>query len=247
MYKGQYEIARNESINPTYYMMTLRGDTAALTAPGQFVSLSLPGFFLRRPMSVYDWDGEGFTVVYKPVGQGTEAMTRLQPGAALDVLVGLGNGFSPAEGSKRPLLIGGGSGSAPLYALSGRLTAAGVRPRALLGFNTADEVFGAAAFEALGCEARVFTVDGTAGEKGFVTDAMAAMDYDYFYTCGPLPMYRAIERAARSDGQYSLEERMGCGFGACMGCSIMTKNGPKRVCSDGPVFGRDEIIWPTRA
>ena len=247
MRKETMIIETNRPLNGVFYMMRLSGDTSGVTQPGQFVNMSLPGFFLRRPMSIHDWDENGLTLIYKPVGRGTEAMTALKAGQALDMLLGLGNGFRLDEWVKKPLLLGGGSGCAPLYALAKAWLRRGVTPTAVLGFNTAAEVYGEDAFRALGVETHVTTADGTAGVRGFVTDVMKEITADAFFACGPMPMYRAIERVAATPGQYSFEERMGCGFGACMGCTIMTTGGPRRVCHDGPVFERDEIIWPTRA
>ena len=247
MYQGIYTIESNRALNGSFYEMRLMGDTASITAPGQFVNIKLDGFFLRRPISLCDWDEESFTILYKVVGAGTEAMAAMESGQTLDVLCGLGNGFQINGNEKQPLLLGGGAGVAPLYALAKALMRQGKAPTAILGFNTASEVVYQREFEALGLPVIVTTVDGSAGEKGFVTDAMAKLSYDYFYACGPMPMFRAIERAVTTPGQYSFEERMGCGFGACMGCSVMTKNGAKRVCKDGPVLMREEIIWQTPA
>ncbi|MBR0463958.1 MAG: dihydroorotate dehydrogenase electron transfer subunit [Clostridia bacterium] len=247
MRQGTYVIRSNEPLNVVYHRMILEGDTSAITAPGQFVNIKLESFPLRRPMSIHDWDESGFCVIYKPVGRGTEYMTALPAGTALDVLCGLGNGYSLPEGVRRPLLLGGGSGCAPLYALAKACVGKGVKPTAVLGYNTKDEVYGEDLFARLGLETYVTTADGSYGRAGFVTDVMSELEYDYFFTCGPMPMYRAIERTARTSGQYSFEERMGCGFGACMGCSVMTKSGPRRVCKDGPVFRREEILWPTQA
>ena len=243
MNQGIYTVKSNRALNGSYYEMRLQGDTSSVTAPGQFINIKLDGFFLRRPISLCDWDGQSLTILYKVVGAGTEVMAELRPGQTLDVLCGLGNGFQTGGSERMPLLLGGGAGIAPLYGLAKALLRQGKQPAAILGFNTAAEIFYSREFEALGLPVRVATADGSAGIKGFVTDALAGVDYDYFYTCGPMPMYRAIERSVTTSGQYSFEERMGCGFGACMGCSCMTKNGSKRVCKDGPVFLREEIIW----
>ncbi len=247
MNQGVYTIIENRPLNASYFKMTLRGDTSHIRAPGQFVNISLDGFFLRRPFSLCDWDEDTLTILYKTVGAGTEAMARLTPGRTLDLLCGLGNGFDTGGPEQRPLLLGGGAGIAPLYALAKVLLKQGKRAQAALGFNTAKDAFYQAEFEALGLPVRVVTADGTLGARGFVSDVMAQLDCDYFYACGPMPMYHAIERVAKCSGQYSLEERMGCGFGACMGCSCQTTSGPKRVCKDGPVFRREEIVWPTPA
>ena len=247
MYQGIYTVESNRALNGCFFEMRLLGDTASIAAPGQFVNIKLDGFFLRRPISLCDWDDQSLAILYKVVGAGTEAMARLAPGQTLDVLCGLGNGFQTGGHEKRPLLLGGGAGVAPLFALAKALLGQGKEPAAVLGFNTAEEIVYRREFEALGLPVVIATADGSAGAKGFVTDALASLDYDYFYACGPMPMFRAIERIANTSGQYSFEERMGCGFGACMGCSVMTKSGAKRVCKEGPVFTREEIIWQTPA
>ncbi|MCM1114887.1 MAG: dihydroorotate dehydrogenase electron transfer subunit [Clostridium sp.] len=242
MYKQNiYKILSNEKIAKDVYKMVLEGDTQYITAPGQFINIKLEGKFLRRPISVCDYDAATVTIIYKVVGEGTEMMSRLQIGEMLDVLTGLGNGYDISNGTK-PMLIGGGVGVPPMYNLCKKLIAAGQKPTVILGFNTKDEVFYENEFKALGAEVRVATADGSYGIKGFVTDAFAD-EYDYFYTCGPMPMFKAIEAKVTTSGQYSFEERMGCGFGACMGCSCKTKYGNKRICKDGPVLVREEIIW----
>ena len=228
--------------------MVLEGPLeGAITAPGQFVNLKLPGYYLRRPISVCDWTDDTLTLIYKVVGHGTEAMAATPVGESFDLLAGLGNGFDPSLSGDTPLLVGGGVGIPPLYGLCKALLAEGKTPSVILGFNTAEEIFLQEDFETLlegtGGSVCVTTVDGSAGTKGFVTDVMKDLDYSFFYTCGPMPMFRAIESVAATSGQYSFEERMGCGFGACMGCSIQTKNGNKRVCKDGPVLMREEILW----
>ena len=221
----------------------LSGDTTAITNPGQFVNIAIEGCYLRRPISVCDYDGQSITLIYKVVGRGTEIMSRMQAGEKLDVLTGLGNGFSLSAATERPLLVGGGVGVPPLYNLARKLKAAGKRVQVVLGFNRADEIFYADEFEALGVEVHIATVDGSVGVKGFMTDAMKALEFDYIYTCGPLPMLKAIYNASGCDGEFSFEERMGCGFGACMGCSCQTTKGSKRICKEGPVLKRDEIIF----
>ena len=243
MQQGLFTITENMEIAPGVMRMRLAGDTSAITAPGQFVNVRLEGFFLRRPISVCDWDAGSLTIIYKAVGAGTHAMQKLQPGQTLDLLTGLGNGYALEKSGARPLLIGGGAGVPPLYALCRLLLQKDCTPTVLLGFNTASEIFLQREFEALGVSVLVTTADGSAGRKGFVTDAMPALDYTYFYACGPMPMFRAIEKAAVTSGQFSFEERMGCGFGACMGCSCKTKTGSKRICKDGPVLEREEILW----
>lgn len=242
MYKeDNYKILSNEKIARDVYKMVLEGDTQYITAPGQFINIRLEGKFLRRPISVCDCDGNTITIIYKVVGSGTEYMSKLEKGRVLDILTGLGNGYDISKSTK-PLLVGGGAGVPPLYMLAKKLIASGQKPVVILGFNTEEEIFYEQEFKSIGCDVRVTTVDGSYGIKGYVTDAFPD-DYDYFYTCGPMPMFRAIEKAAKTSGQYSFEERMGCGFGACMGCSCKTKYGSKRICKDGPVLEREEIIW----
>ncbi|MBQ6842792.1 MAG: dihydroorotate dehydrogenase electron transfer subunit [Firmicutes bacterium] len=243
MKQALYTIGENTRIAKDVYKMRLLGDSSACSQPGQFLNIQLPEKYLRRPISVCDWDSEGITIIYKILGNGTEMMSGFAAGEQLDVLTGLGNGYDMSKSGDRPLLIGGGVGVPPLYGLCRRLVEQGKQPTVILGFNTADEIFYADEFRALGVEVRIATVDGSVGIKGFVTDAMVGLDYTYFYTCGPLPMFKAIEKTVTTSGQYSLEERMGCGFGACMGCSIKTRSGNKRVCKEGPVFEREDIIW----
>lgn len=235
------KISENKKIAKDVFKMVLEGDASAITKPGQFINIKLEGKFLRRPISVCDCDENSITVIYKVVGEGTEQMSLMKEGE-LDCLIGLGNGFDTSK-SQKPLLIGGGVGVPPMYLLAKKLISEGKKPCVILGFNSKDEVFLENEFKALGCNTAVTTVDGSYGIKGFVTDAMNDIDYDYFYTCGPMPMFRAIENTAKTSGQFSFEERMGCGFGACMGCSCKTKYGNKRICKDGPVLEREEIIW----
>ena len=243
MKQGIYTITANEALTKDVWRMVLAGDTSAMTAPGQFIEIALPGFYLRRPISVCDYDEARITIIYKVVGQGTDAMTRLAPGDELDVLTGLGNGFDPAKAGGSPVLVGGGVGVPPLYGLARKLIAAGKKPFVILGFNKAEEIFYAEEFKALGADVAVTTVDGSFGVKGFVTHALPE-NISFVYTCGPLPMLKALYKATGDvSGEYSLEERMGCGFGACMGCSIMTKEGAKRVCKDGPIFQKEVLEW----
>ena len=227
--------------------MILEGDTQWIKRPGQFVNIELEGLYLRRPISICDWDDKTITIIYKVVGKGTEQMSQMQPGVELDVLTGLGNGFNPepAVDNAKSLLVGGGVGVPPLYHLAKVLLAAGRKVSVVLGFNTAAEVFYAEEFRALGADVYVSTADGSMGVKGFVTDAIreAAIDFDYFYSCGPLPMLKALCGCTDKPGELSFEERMGCGFGACMGCSCKTLTGNKRICKEGPVMRREEIIW----
>lgn len=243
MYKqNTYKILENKPLTKDVYKMILEGDTQYITASGQFVNILLEGKFLRRPISVCDYDDTTITIIYKVVGEGTEQMKALEVGIELDILTGLGNGYDISKSTK-PLLIGGGVGVPPMYNLAKNLMANGQKPTVVLGFNTAEEIFYVEEFKALGCDVLVSTVDGSFGVKGFVTDAMKDVDYDYFYTCGPLPMFKAVYNATEVSGQFSFEERMGCGFGACMGCSCKTKYGNKRICKDGPVLVKEEIIW----
>ena len=235
-------VTSNERLTWSVRRMTLQGDLSAVTRPGQFVNLKLDGLYLRRPISVCDKEGDTLTLIYRVVGKGTAAMADLRPGATLSVLTGLGNGYDLAKAGERPLLIGGGVGVPPLYWLAKELRAQGREVSVVLGFNTAGEVFYAREFFDLGCQVTVTTVDGSRGRAGFVTDALPA-EYTYVYTCGPEPMLRAVHRLITTSGQFSFEERMGCGFGACMGCSCRTKYGAKRICKDGPVLEREEIVW----
>lgn len=242
MYKQDiYKILSNEKIAKDVYKMILEGDTQYITAPGQFVNIKLDGKFLRRPISICDCSDSTITLIYKAVGEGTAAMSAMTAGDLLDVLTGLGNGYDISK-SKRPMLIGGGVGVPPMYMLAKKLIEDNQKPTVILGFNTKDEVFFEEEFKALGIDVRVATVDGSYGVKGFVTDAFCD-DYDYFYTCGPLPMFKAVYDKTVTSGQFSFEERMGCGFGACMGCTCKTKYGNKRICKDGPVLVKEEIIW----
>jgi len=243
MTQGIYKVLYNFELAPSVFRMVLEGDTSALLAPGQFVNVKLEGKFLRRPISVCDYDKNTITIIFKVVGEGTDQMSKMVAGDEVDLLVGLGNGFNPEKGGDKPLLIGGGVGIPPLYGLCKELIALGKKPTVILGFNTKEEIFYDKVFELLGAKVIVTTVDGSYGVKGFVTNAMEDIDYDYFFTCGPMPMFKAIESVAKTSGQYSFEERMGCGFGACMGCSCKTKYGNKRICKDGPVLYREEIIW----
>ena len=243
MKQGIYTITENTALTRDVWRMVLAGNTSAMTAPGQFVEISLEGFFLRRPISVCDYDDSSITIIYKVVGQGTDAMTRLKAGDTLDLLTGLGNGFDPAKSGEAPLLVGGGVGVPPLYNLAKKLLAAGKKVNVILGFNKAEEIFYAEEFKALGANVTVTTVDGSVGVKGFVTNALPE-SISFVYTCGPLPMLKALYKATGDiSGEYSLEERMGCGFGACMGCSIMTREGAKRVCKDGPIFQKEVLEW----
>ena len=242
MKQSIFEILESTPLTSSVYKMTLRGDTSAITAPGQFVNIRLEGKFLRRPISVCDYDAETLTLVYKVVGSGTEQMARMVPGEKLDILTGLGNGYDLTPAGDAPLLIGGGVGVPPLYHLAKRLLAQGKAVSVILGFNTKEEIFFEKEFKALGCTVTVTTVDGSYGVKGFVTNALPE-NYTYFYTCGPEPMLKSVYRATRTSGQMSFEERMGCGFGACMGCSCKTLTGNKRICKDGPVMKKEEILW----
>ncbi len=244
--KGIFKIVSNQCIARSVYRMVMEGDTQYVTAPGQFVNIELEGRFLRRPISVCDYDEHSITIIYKVVGGGTEQMSRMSAGEELDVLTGLGNGFDVAAAGERNLLVGGGVGVPPMYNLAKRLKAEGRDVCVVMGFNAESEIFYEREFEELGVEVYVATADGSRGVKGFVTDVIAQKElkYDYFYTCGPLPMLRALYDATGSvEGEMSFEERMGCGFGACMGCSCRTKYGTKRICKDGPVLKKDEIIW----
>lgn len=237
------KITDNKKIAEKTYFMSLEGDTSAITKPGQFINIKLDGFFLRRPISVCDCENGKLSIIYKVVGNGTKEMSELTVGAELDILSGLGNGYDTSKSGDCPVLIGGGVGVPPMYLLCKKLVSEGKKATVILGFNSEKEVFGVDEFKATGAEVYVTTADGSVGTKGFVTDVLKNLDYTYFYTCGPMPMFKAIESIAKTSGQYSFEERMGCGFGACMGCTCKTKYGNKRICKDGPVLEREEIVW----
>lgn len=244
MNKSLFTIEKNEALAGEVYIMTLLGDTSAITAPGQFVNIALDGFYLRRPISVCDVEDGRLTLIYKVVGKGTEQMSRLVAGHTLELLTGLGNGYDLERIGDRPLLIGGGAGVPPMYLLAKRLIACGKRPKVILGFNSVYDVFFEKEFEKLDAPVYITTVDGTYGIKGFVTDAMKFCGaFNYTCACGPEPMLKAVYNASDAGGQFSFEERMGCGFGACMGCSCKTKYGSKRICKDGPVLDKEEIVW----
>ena len=242
MKQGLFEIIENTQLTASVYRMRLVGDTSHITRPGQFVNVKLDGFYLRRPISVCDCEGDTLTLVYKVVGKGTEAMSKMTEGN-LDILTGLGNGYDMSASGDKPLLLGGGVGVPPLYLLARELIKEGKSVTVILGFNTKDEIFYEEEFKSLGAKVLVATADGSYGVKGFVTDAMKDLTYTHFYTCGPEPMLRAVSKATTTGGQLSFEERMGCGFGACMGCSCKTLTGNKRICKEGPVMRKEEIIW----
>lgn len=243
MKQSIFEVKANTKIAENTYKMVLGGDCSGITASGQFVNIKLDGFFLRRPISVCDYDDNELTLIYKVVGKGTEYMAELGAGEKLDILTGLGNGYDLSKSGNEPVLIGGGAGVPPMYNLCRKLVAEGKKPQVILGFNKENELFFENEFKALGAEVTVTTADGSYGIKGFVTDALKNMKYTYIYSCGPEPMLKAIYNTAETSGQLSFEERMGCGFGACMGCSCATKYGNKRICKDGPVLEMEEIIW----
>ena len=243
MKQSIFKILSNEPLTDSVYKMVLDGDTSAIKAPGQFVNIQLAGHFLRRPISVCDYDSDTLTIIYKVVGKGTEQMSAMAPGETLDILTGLGNGYDLSLSGDRPVLLGGGVGVPPMYNLAKKLIAQGKQVSVILGFNTQSEIFYEEAFQALGCHVTVTTVDGSYGTKGFVTDALKDLSYSYFYTCGPEPMLKSVYKASLTSGQMSFEERMGCGFGACMGCSCKTLTGNKRICKEGPVMKKEEILW----
>ncbi len=243
MKQDLYEILSNEQIAPSVFKMIFKGDTSEISAPGQFINIKIPGFYLRRPISICDWSDSSLTIIYKTVGEGTEALSRAKAGERLDILIALGNGYDTSLSGDRPLLIGGGVGVPPLFGLCKKLISENKTVNVILGFNTKAEIFFENEFRALGANVAITTADGSYGLKGFVNAAMEHADYTYFYTCGPKPMLKAVDLAAKTSGQFSFEERMGCGTGACMGCTCKTKSGPKRVCTEGPVFIREEIEW----
>ena len=240
MKQGLFEIIENTALTDSVFRMVLSGDVSAITVPGQFVNIRLDGLFLRRPISVCDVTDKTLTIIYKVVGKGTKQLSEMRSGT-LDVLTGLGNGYDLEAAGENPVLIGGGVGVPPMYLLARRLIKQGKSVKVILGFNTAAEIFYGREFKALGADVTVTTVDGSYGVKGFVTDALSGMDYSYFYTCGPEPMLKAVYKA--TSGQMSFEKRMGCGFGACMGCSCKTITGYKRICKEGPVMRKEEILW----
>ena len=243
MKQSVFEIVSNKPLTDSVFQMVLQGDTSAITAPGQFVNLQLDGLYLRRPISVCDLEGDQLTIVYKVVGKGTELMSRMEIGEHVDILTGLGNGYDLSLSGDKPVLLGGGVGVPPMYLLAKELLKQGKKVSVILGFNTKSEIFYEQEFKNLGCDVTVTTVDGSYGTKGFVTTALEAMDYTYFYTCGPEPMLKAVYKASTTSGQMSFEKRMGCGFGACMGCSCKTLTGYKRICKEGPVMKKEEILW----
>ena len=243
MKQSIFTIVSNEALTDVVYKMVLSGDTSAITAAGQFVNIQLTGKFLRRPISVCDYDESTLTIVYKVVGKGTEQMSAMTAGQKLDILTGLGNGYDLTLSGDAPVLMGGGVGVPPMYNLAKKLLAQGKTVTVILGFNTKTEIFYEDAFKALGCRVIVCTADGSYGVKGFATTPLAEMNYTYFYTCGPEPMLKAVYKATNTSGQMSFEERMGCGFGACMGCSCKTLTGYKRICKEGPVMKKEEILW----
>lgn len=237
-----FSVKENTPLTDNVYKMILAGDCSDITASGQFVNIKIDALFLRRPISVCDRTDNELTIIYKVVGKGTEMMSKMQKGTVLDLLTGLGNGYDLTVSGENPLLLGGGVGVPPMYMLAKKLIEQGKSVSIILGFNTKSEVFYENEFKALGCDVTVTTVDGSYGKKGFVTDALPE-NYSYFYCCGPEPMLKAVFKAAKTSGQFSFEERMGCGFGACMGCSCKTVTGYKRICKDGPVLKKEEILW----
>ena len=237
-----FTLISNRQVAKNTYEWVLSGDTKGIRE-GQFVNIKLDGFYLRRPISICDCEGDKLTLIFKVVGDGTKVMSEAKAGEKFLILTGLGNGYNLAKSGHAPLLIGGGAGVPPMYLAAKKLVAKGITPTVILGFNTADEVFYKDEFETLGCKVLITTADGSVGIKGFVTNAMADLEYTYFYTCGPEPMLKAVYNASVTDGEFSFEERMGCGFGACMGCSCETKYGYKRICRDGPVLMKEEIVW----
>ncbi len=243
MKQSIFTITENTQLTATVFRMKLKGDVSDITSSGQFVNIKLDGLYLRRPISVCDCEDDVLTLIYKVVGKGTEQMAKMQAGEKLDILTGLGNGYNTELSGDKPVLLGGGVGVPPLYMLCKKLIAQGKAVSVVLGFNTKDEIFCEEDFKALGAKVYVATADGSYGIKGFVTDALKEIDYTYFYTCGPEPMLKALYKATETSGQFSFEERMGCGFGACMGCSCKTVSGYKRICKDGPVLEKEEILW----
>lgn len=243
MKQAYFTVVSNKKVAKDTFEMKLTGDTSSITNAGQFVNIKIDGLFLRRPISVCDLDGDTLTLIYKVVGEGTDKLSSMKGGEVLDLLTGLGNGYNTSLSGETPLLIGGGVGVPPMYYLCKKLISEGKKPVVILGFNSQAEIFYKEKFEMLGAKTFIATADGSVGTKGFVTDVMKNLDYSHFYTCGPMPMFLAIEKIAKTSGQYSFEERMGCGFGACVGCTCKTKYGNKRICVDGPVLMREEVVW----
>ncbi len=243
MKTGIFTLLSNKKIAKNTFEWILEGESDDIGRPGQFVNIKLDGFYLRRPISVCNVEGKRLTLIFKVVGDGTEKMATASCGDKFDIMTGLGNGYELSRAGDAPLLIGGGAGVPPMYLLARHLRESGKNVTVILGFNTKDEVFYTEEFEAIGCRVIVATADGTEGVRGFVTDAMEGVSYTYFYTCGPEPMLKAVYDKSCSDGEFSFEERMGCGFGACMGCTCETKYKYKRICRDGPVLVKEEIVW----
>lgn len=240
---GIYTITSMKQLTYDIYEMKLSGDTTWIKAPGQFVNIKIDGLFLRRPLSVCDISENNITLIFKAVGKGTEILSSMKPLQQLDVLCDLGNGYDTDVVTEKPLLIGGGCGVPPLYYLAKILIKKGFTPNVILGFNKKDDVFYEEEFKALGCKVYVCCLDGSYGHKGYATDVLSEIDYDYVFTCGPEPMLKAVYNNCETSGQFSFEERMGCGFGACMGCTCKTRYGYKRICKEGPVLFKEEIIW----
>ncbi len=243
MKQAYFKVISNKRIAKNVYEMKLEGDTSAIIAPGQFVNIKIEGKFLRRPISICDYSENSLTLIYKVVGKGTSIMSAMQENTWLDILVGLGNGFNTSDSGENPVLIGGGVGVPPMFKLAKDLISEGKKVSVIIGFNKEEEVFYEDEFKAIGADVFVATVDGSLGTKGFVTDVLKDINYSYFYTCGPERMLKAVYNTSITSGQLSFEERMGCGFGVCMGCSCKTKYGNKRICADGPVLEKEEIIW----
>ena len=243
MKQSYFKVISNKRIAKNVYEMKLSGDTSPIICPGQFVNIKIESEFLRRPISICDYDDTTLTLIYKVVGKGTSIMSAMQENTWLDLLIALGNGFNTNESGENPVLIGGGVGVPPMYKLAKELIAEGKKVTVILGFNKEEEIFYKEEFEKIGATVYVTTVDGSVGTKGFVTDVLKDLEYSYVFTCGPEPMLKAVYNTSVTSGQFSFEERMGCGFGVCMGCSCKTKYGNKRICMDGPILRKEEIIW----
>jgi len=242
MKESVFTISENKRLTDRVFRLRLDGDTGAMERPGQFIDIKIEGFFLRRPLSVCDYDKSGISVLYETVGGGTEKLSTLPVGTELNVLTGLGNGFELSKAGSRPLLVGGGTGASPMYCTARALVSGGIIPTVILGFARSEDILLEDEFRALGCNTIITTEDGSRGIKGYVTDALPEQ-YSFVYSCGPDAMMRALWEKTKSSGEYSFAARMGCGFGACMGCTMKTASGFKRVCKDGPVFTREEILW----
>ena len=246
MKRAVFTVLGNERISADVFDLRLSGDTSELVGSGQFVNADIPDLYLRRPISICDYSPGEMRLVIKIVGKGTQKMASLKEGDPVDLLVPLGNGFDTAKSGKTPYLFGGGVGVAPMVRLAKDLIGQGKKTTVVLGFNSSSDVILYDDYCRIVGKENVFvtTVDGSFGQKGFVTEVNAD-GASFVYSCGPLPMMKALDKAIECGAEYSFESRMGCGFGACMGCTLASAGGPVRVCREGPVFRKGEILWQT--